>query len=499
MTVADATRAVDEPVTARTAIRSPRLLSREVMAGLVTTLALVPEVISFSIIAGVDPMVSLVASVVMALTMSILGGRPAVITAAAGSVALVIAPLVHSHGVQYVLPTIVLAGIIQISFGLAGLARLMRYIPRSVMIGFVNALGILIFKAQITHIVHVSWLAYALFGLTLAIIFLAPRLTRAVPAPLIAIVVVTVVVIIAHLTVPNVGQEGPLTGHLPGITPFDVPFTAHTLQLIWPTALSVALVGLLETLLTAKLVDEITDTRSHKGRESWALGIANIAAGFYGGIGGCAMIGQTVVNVKIGRARTRISTIVAGLFLLILITGLSSIMRQIPMVALAAVMMIVAVSTVDWHSVKPATLKRMPLPETTVMIVTVVVVVATDNLAIGVVVGVVLAMILFARRVARVIAVDRIVDEAGTSVRYQVTGPLFFGSSNDLVDQFSYALDPVIVAVDLTRAQIWDASSVAALDSIETKYRDRGITVTFEGFDERSAGFHRRLTGQFGA
>jgi SulP family sulfate permease len=470
-----------------------------VLAGLVTTLALIPEVISFSIVAGVDPMVSLVASVVLALTMSVLGGRPGVVTAAAGSVALVIAPLVHSHGVRYVLPAVVLGGIIQIAFGLAGLARLMRFVPRSVMIGFVNALGILIFKAQITHVVHVSWLAYALFALTLAIIVVVPRITRAVPAPLIAIVVVTAIVIVARLSVPNVADEGPLTGRLPGVTPFDVPFSIHTLRVVWPTALSVALVGLMESLLTAKLVDEITDTRSHKGRESWALGIANIAAGLYGGIGGCAMIGQTVVNVKIGRARTRISTAVAGLFLLALITGLSSVMRQIPMVSLAAVMMVVALATVDWHSVKPATLRRMPLPETTVMVVTVAVVVATGNLAIGVVVGVVLAMILFARRVAHVITVQRTIDPEAASVRYEVSGPLFFGSSNDLFDQFSYAQDPPSVTVDLSRAQIWDASTVAALDSIESKYRDHGATLTIEGLDARSTDFHRRLTGQFGA
>jgi SulP family sulfate permease len=494
--VAVALPAVARAESVRSALRSPRLLTREVLAGLVTTLALVPEVISFSIVAGVDPMVSLVASVVLALTMSFLGGRPAVITAAAGSVALVVAPLVDSHGVAYVLPAVVLGGLLQIAFGLAGLARLTRFIPRSVMIGFVNALGILIFKAQIDHVVHVSWLAYALFALTLAIIVIVPRFTKVIPAPLIAIIVVTAVVIIAHLRVPNVSDEGPLNGKLPGITPFDVPFDLHTLQYIWPTAVSVALVGLMETLLTAKLVDEITDTRSHKGRESWALGIANIAAAFYGGIGGCAMIGQTVVNVKIGRARTRISTTVAALFLLALITGLSSVMRQIPMVALAAVMMVVALSTVDWHSVKPSTLKRMPLPETLVMVVTVAVVVATGNLAIGVIFGVILAMVLFARRVAHVITVRRDLSADERSVRYEVTGPLFFGSSNDLVDQFTYTQDPPAVTVDLSRAQIWDASTVAALDSIETKYRGRGVEVTIEGLDERSTGFHQRLTGQ---
>jgi SulP family sulfate permease len=286
---------------------------------------------------------------------------------------------------------------------------------------------------------------------------------------------------------------------MPGLTPFLFPLDLATFQLVLPTALSVAFVGLMETLLTAKLVDDITDTPSHKGRESWALGVSNILAGFYGGIAGCAMIGQTVLNVKTGQARTRISTFVAGLFLLALVTGLSSVMGQIPMVALAAVMMVVAVTTVDWHSLKPTTLKRMPLPETIVMVATVAVVVLTGNLAYGVLVGVVLAMVLFARRVAHVISVDRTVAGDGESVRYDVVGPLFFGSSNDLVEHFAYADDPGTVTIDLSRAQIWDASTVAALDSIETKYEAHGATVTIQGLDERSTGFHRRLTGQLGA
>nr|WP_223269622.1 SulP family inorganic anion transporter [Frigoribacterium sp. ACAM 257] len=513
----------------RAVLRSPRLLTREALAGIVTTLALVPEVISFSVIAGVDPMVSLVASVVLAVVMSLLGGRPAMVTAAAGSVALVIAPLVRTHGVEYVLPTVLLAGVIQIVFGTAGLARLMRFIPRSVMIGFVNALGILIFVAQVPHLVDVPWIVYPLFALTIAIVVLLPRFTRVVPAPLVAIVVVTVIVVAAGLTdVHTVGDEGPMGGGLPGLTPWLVPFSPETLGIILPTALSVAFVGLMETLLTAKLVDDITETPSHKGKESWALGVANIAAGAYGGIAGCAMIGQTVVNVKIGRARTRVSTLAAGLFLLLLVTGLSSVMARIPMVALAAVMMVVAITTVDWHSVRPSTLRRMPLPETLVMVVTVAVVVATNNLAIGVAVGVLLAMVLFARRIAHVIRVERTVEPAvepaaaavtdpdGSArpharVRYDVVGPLFFGSSNDLVEHFAYADDAALaeeaavasrpdatVLVDLSRASVWDASSVAALDSVEAKFAAHGLAVEFVGLDERSGSFHGRLTGQLG-
>jgi len=365
-----------------------------------------------------------------------------------------------------------------------------------VMIGFVNALGILIFAAQVPHILNVPWLVYPLFVLSVAIILILPRFTLAVPAPLIAIVVVTAIVMIGNLTVPSVGGEGAMPPGLPRITPWLVPLDLETLRIVWPTALSVAFVGLLETLLTAKLVDELTDTRSHKGRESWALGIANIAAAFYGGIAGCAMIGQTVVNVKIGRARTRVSTAVAALVLLLLVTGLSGLMAQIPMVALAAVMMIVALKTINWHSVQPATLKRMPIPETLVMAVTVATTVATSNLALGVAAGVLLAMVLFARRVAHVIRAERTLSHDGLSVRYDVHGPLFFGSSNDLVERFCYGADPKAVAIDLTHSQIWDASSVAALDSIETKYRAHGATVLFTGLDPRSFAFRERLTGQ---
>jgi SulP family sulfate permease len=480
----------------RATLRNPKLLSIEVLAGVVTTLALIPEVISFSVIAGVDPKVSLIASVVLAISMSILGGRPAMITAAAGAVALVVAPLVKEHGVEYLLPAVVLAGLVQILFGVTGLARLMRFIPRSVMIGFVNALGILIFVAQVPHLLGVPWLVYPLFVLTVLIVLLLPRVTTAVPAPLVAIVVVTAITMIAHLSIPNVSDQGDVSGGLPGVTPLLVPLNLETLGIIWPTALSVAFVGLMETLLTAKLVDGITGTRSMKSRESWALGIANILAGLYGGIAGCAMIGQTIVNVKLGRARTRISTFIAGAFLLLLVTVFSDLMGQIPMVALAAVMMIVALTTINWHSLAPETLKRMPLPETIVMLTTVAIVVVTGNLAIGVAAGAVLAMVFFARRVAHVVRVERTPSADGTSVTYAVNGPLFFGSSNDLVEQFDPAHDPASVVVDLSRAQIWDASTVAALDSIEMLYRESGSIVTFSGLDERSTAFHTRLTGK---
>ncbi|MEY8713072.1 SulP family inorganic anion transporter [Mangrovibacter phragmitis] len=489
----------DNPTTAVSVadvLRSPGRLFRESLAGVLTALALIPEVISFSVIAGVDPKVSLVASIVLCLSMSVLGGRPAMVTAAAGSVALVIGPMVRDHGVGYIMPAVILAGIIQIMFGTLGLARMMRYIPRSVMTGFVNALGILIFFAQVPHVLGQSTLVWALFAATLAIVIFLPRIFSAIPAPLIAVVLITTISVSMGLALPVVGDEGPMHAGLPSINSLMVPLNLETLKIIWPCALSVAFVGLMESLLTARLVDDLTDTPSSKRRESWGLGVANIFAAFYGGIAGCAMIGQTIVNVELGKARTRVSTIAAGLFLLLMVTGLSEIMAKIPMVVLAGIMMIVAYKTVDWHSLQPKTLRRMPLPETLVMLVTVITTVWTGNLAIGVVGGVIFATLLFARRVAHVIHAERQLDEAGHTVYYQVRGPLFFASSNDLFEHFNYADDPQNVVIDLTHAQIWDASTVAALDAIEHRYQKHGCQVSFEGLDMRSSEFHARLSGK---
>jgi len=479
----------------RAILRDPRLIGVEALAGAVTVLALIPEVISFSIIAGVDPVNALVASAVLAISMSFLGGRPAMVTAAAGSVALVVAPLVHAEGVEYLLPTVILAGVIQIVFGVTGLARAMRFIPRSVMIGFVNALGILIFVAQISSLINVPWQVYPLFVLTLLIIWLFPKLTTVVPAPLVAIVAVTALTVAVGITVPTVGDEGHVTGGLPGITPFAVPFTLQTLLLVAPTAIAVAFVGLIESLLTAKLVDDLTDSPSSKKRESWGLGVANILSGLWGGVAGCAMIGQTVVNVKIGHARTRLSTLFAGVYLLLFVAVFSSVMAVIPMVALAAVMMVVAVRTVDWNSVRPSVVRRMPRSETVVMVVTVASVVITSNLAIGVGVGAVLAALLLLQRAASAFDVVRELSEDGAVVVYRVRGALFFASSSGLADRFFHADDPGRVVIDLTESRIWDASSVAALDAIEEKYRGNGATVEVRGLDERSANFHGRITG----
>jgi SulP family sulfate permease len=378
-------------------LRSPKLLTREMLAGVITALALIPEVISFSVVAGVDPKVSLIASVVLCLALSVLGGRPAMVTAAAGSVALVIGPMVHQHGVQYILPAVLMAGVIQILFGVLGMARLMRFIPQSVMTGFVNALGILIFFAQVPHFWSRSPLIVGLFVLTLLIVLWVPRYIKSIPSPLIAIVLLTLFTVSTGQILPTVGDEGSMSGGLPGLTELLVPLNVQTLSIIWPCALSIAFVGLLESLLTAKLVDELTATPSSKRRESIGLGVGNILSGFYGGIAGCAMIGQTIVNVEMGKGRSRISTLAAGIVLLILVTALSDVMAKIPMAVLAGIMAIVAVKTFSWHSLQPATVKNAPIAETVVILVTVAATVSTGNLAIGVLGGIIVMALLPAR------------------------------------------------------------------------------------------------------
>ncbi|UOQ57014.1 SulP family inorganic anion transporter [Leucobacter allii] len=483
------------------ALRSPRLLTREALAGLVVALALIPEAISFSIIAGVDPKVGLFSSFIMAITIAFVGGRPAMITAATGAVALVIAPVAREHGMDYFIATVLLAGVLQIVLAACGVAKLMRFIPRSVMVGFVNALAILIFMAQLPELIGVPWMVYPLVAVGLLIMIVMPRITKAVPAPLVSIVVVTAAAVVFAITVPTVGDTGELPRSLPELVIPNVPLTVETLAIIAPYALAMALVGLMESLMTAKLVDDVTDTHSNKTRESWGQGVANLVSGLFGGMGGCAMIGQTMINVKVSGARTRISTFLAGVFLLILIVLLGDVVAIIPMAALVAVMIMVSVGTFDWHSIRPATLRRMPKSETTVMVVTVAVVVATHNLAIGVVVGVFVASVMFVRRVAHFATVAREVTEHRGEARahYTVIGELFFASSNDLTTQFEYANDPRRIVIDMTQSHIWDASTVAALDAIVTKYEQRGKTVELIGMNASTTAFHTRLSGGLGA
>ncbi|WP_217132867.1 SulP family inorganic anion transporter [Leucobacter chinensis] len=495
----DKTRYRPEP-SVLTALKSPRILTREVLAGLVVALALIPEAISFSIIAGVDPKVGLFSSFIMAVTIAFVGGRPAMITAATGAIALVIAPVAREYGMDYFIATVLLAGILQIVLAVLGVAKLMRFIPRSVMVGFVNALAILIFTAQLPQLIGVPWMVYPLVAVGLVIMVFMPKITKVVPAPLVSIIIVTAAVVVFAIHVPTVGDQGELPRSLPELFVPNVPLTWETLTIIAPYALAMALVGLMESLMTAKLVDDVTDTHSNKTRESWGQGVANIASGLFGGMGGCAMIGQTMINVKASGARTRISTFLAGVFLLILIVVLGDVVAIIPMAALVAVMIMVSVGTFDWHSIRPSTLKRMPKSETAVMVITVAVVVATHNLAVGVIVGVFVAAIMFVRRVAHLVDVTREVTEHFGELRanYTVEGQLLFASSNDLTTMFEYAADPDRVVIDLSKSHVWDASTVAALDAIQTKYEHHGKTVEFVGMNDYTTAFHARLTGGLG-
>lgn len=482
------------------ALRSPKILTREALAGLVVALALIPEAISFSIIAGVDPRVGLFSSFIMAVSIAVLGGRPAMITGATGAIALVIAPIAHEYGLDYFIATVILAGVFQIVLALFGAAKLMRFIPRSVMVGFVNALAILIFIAQLPQLIGVPWMVYPLVAVGLIIMVFMPKITKIIPAPLVSIVIVTVAVIVAAINVPSVGDQGDLPDSLPQLFFPNVPISFETFQIIAPTALAMALVGLMESLMTAKLVDDVTDTHSNKTREGWGQGTANVLSGFFGGMGGCAMIGQTMINVKASGARTRISTFLAGIFLLILVVALGDIVAIIPMAALVAVMIMVSVGTFDWHSIKISTLKRLPKSETFVMVVTVIVVVATHNLAIGVIVGVFVASVMFVRRVAHFVSVERQLGEfkGRAEAKYNVTGELFFASSNDLTTLFEYAKDPDHVVIDMSQSHIWDASTVATLDAVETKYEQHGKKVKIIGMNDYTDDFHTRLTGGLG-
>ena len=481
----------------RNALRSPKQLRTEVLAGAAVALALIPEAISFSILAGVDPQVGLFASFTMAVTIAFVGGRRAMISAATGAVALVIAPVVKERGRDYLSATVLLAGLLQIVFSIAGAAKLMRFLPRSVMVGFVNALAIVIFMAQIPELVGVPLVVYPMVVLGLSILVFLPKFSKVVPAPLVVIVLLSITALVFGMDIPTVSDQGELPKSLPTLFIPDVPISLETLRIIFPYAFAMALVGLLESLMTAKLVDDITDTHSDKTREGWGQGVANLVSGLFGGMGGCAMIGQTMINVKTSGARTRISTFAAGVFLLILVVGLGETVGKIPMAALVAVMIMVSVGTMDWHSIHPRTLRQMPLSATTIMLTTVVVTVTTHNLAYGVILGVIVAMVFFARRVAHFTEVVVVGHPDDDTCVYAVRGVLFFASSNDLYTQFDYVNDPKNIIIDLSQAQIYDSSTVAALDAIVMKYQNKGKQVTITGINEPSARWNA-LSGNFG-
>lgn len=456
----------------------------DILAGIVVALALIPEALAFSIIAGVDPKVGLYAAFSIAVVSAIAGGRPGMISAATGAVALLIGSLVKNHGVEYVLAAGILAGLLQIGAGFLGLGALMRFVSRSVITGFVNALAILIFLAQLPQLHDVPSYVYAMVAGGLAIIYLLPRLTKAVPSPLICIIVLTAISMALHLNVPTVGDMGAFPDELPVFAFPQVPFSLDTLHIIFPYSVSIALVGLLESLMTASIVDDYTDTPSSKNRECRGQGCANIVAGFLGGMPGCAMIGQTVINLKSG-GRGRLSTFVAGAFLLVLVVFLGPWVRQIPMAALVAVMIMVSISTFDWRSI--IRLKTNPKSSSIVMLATVAAVVSTDNLAIGVGLGVLLSALFFADKARRILKVESTIDPHSGERRYTVRGQVFFASSEALVSEFDFKESIQAVRLDLSHAHFWDITAIEALDRVVQKFRRNGIMVEVTGLNRASA------------
>jgi sulfate permease, SulP family len=456
----------------------------DILAGLVVALALIPEAIGFSIIAGVDPRVGLYASFSIAVIIALVGGRPGMISAATAAVAVLVVPLVRDNGLDYLFAATVLMGVIQLIAGFLRVDLLMHYVSRSVITGFVNALAILIFMAQLPQLIGVTWHTYAMVAAGLAVIYLFPRLTKALPSPLLAIVLLSILSLWLGLPVNTVGDMGELPSTLPYFQLPDVPFTLETLQIILPYSLTMAAVGLLESLLTAQIVDDLTDTPSDKARESKGQGIANFATGFFGGMGGCAMIGQSVINVKSGGS-TRLSTFVAGLFLLILIVGLGPWVAQIPMPALVAVMVMVSIGTFSWSSIK--NLRTHPWQSSVVMLATVLVVVWTHDLAQGVLVGVLLSGIFFASKVRRLFAIGSELSADGATRTYHLTGEVFFASVERFVDAFDFKEVIEHVVIDVSKAHFWDISAVGALDKAVLKFRREGTRVEIVGLNEASA------------
>jgi len=455
----------------------------DLLAGLVVALALIPEAIAFSIIAGVDPKIGLYASFSIAVLISFTGGRPGMISAATAATAVLMVTLVKDHGLQYLLAATVLAGLLQIAAGVLGLARVMRFVSRSVMTGFVNALAILIFMAQLPELIGVPWLTYVMVAAGLAIIYLVPMVFRAIPSPLICIVVLTAVALATGMDVRTVGDMGELPDTLPIFLLPDIPLTFETLQIILPYSIGVAAVGLLESLMTAQIVDELTDTPSDKNRECVGQGISNSVTGFFGGMAGCAMIGQSMINVKSG-GRGRLSTFTAGVALLFLILVLGDLVSRIPMAALVAIMIMVSIGTFSWSSIR--NLRDHPRSSSIVMLSVVVLVVYTHNLAIGVAAGVLLSGIFFAGKIAQIFRVTSTASPDGLSRTYKVEGQLFFASADDFTAAFDFreALDSVVI--DVSEAHIWDISSVAAVDMVVLKFRREGAEVDLRGMNAAS-------------
>ncbi|NLC60294.1 MAG: SulP family inorganic anion transporter [Gammaproteobacteria bacterium] len=456
----------------------------DVLAGTVVALALIPEAIAFSIIAGVDPKVGLYASFCIAVVIAFTGGRPGMISAATGAMALVMIDLVRDHGLQYLLAATLLTGVLQILAGVFRLGALMRFVSRSVITGFVNALAILIFMAQLPELIDVPWAVYAITAAGLAIIYGFPRLTRAIPSPLVAIVLLTAVAVMLDLDIRTVGDMGELPDSLPVFLFPDVPMNLETLRIIFPVSATLAVVGLLESLLTAQIVDKLTDTPSDKNRECTGQGIANIASGLVGGMAGCAMIGQSVINVKSG-GRGRLSAFTAGVLLLVLVVFAGPWVALIPMGALVAVMIMVSIGTFSWESIR--NLRTYPATSNIVMIATVGVTVFTGDLAKGVLTGVLLSALFFARKVGQVLHVQSRSANDGRERHYTVTGQVFFASADSFISRFDFKEAVEKVVIDVSGAHFWDLSAVGALDEVVLKLRREGTKVEVVGMNEASA------------
>ncbi|WP_114569823.1 SulP family inorganic anion transporter [Exiguobacterium flavidum] len=461
----------------------------DLLSGLVVALALVPEAIAFSLIAGVNPMVGLYASVIIAIVISLAGGRPAMISAATGAMALVVVDLVKDHGLDYLLAAGILAGLLQILFGYLGVAKLLRFIPNAVMVGFVNALAILIFSAQLPQFKGENWIMYAMALASLAIILIFPRITKAIPAPLVAIVIMTGISLYFTLDTRVIGDMGTISSALPQFFLPNVPLSLETVAIIFPYALSLAFVGLIESLLTARIIDGMTDTSSDKGRESRGQGIANIVAGFFGGMPGCAMIGQSVINVTSG-GRGRLSTFTAGTVLLLLMVTMNDLLMMIPMGALVGVMFFVSYATFDWKSI--AMLRKAQKSDSAIMLSTVFVTLVTHDLSLGVLTGILLASVLFASKAAN-ITIDRSVGKS--TVSYKVTGPLFFASTTTFLEQFDPAMDQDVrhVTIDCSEAHIFDDSGVKAIETVVEKYEAQGLEVKLIELNRESDALLARL------
>lgn len=459
----------------------------DVLSGLTVAFALIPEAIAFSILAGVSPMVGLYASFCIAVVISFAGGRPGMISAATGAMALLMGGLVRDHGIEYLFVATILAGILQIVMGQLKLGKWISFLPHSVMTGFVNALAILIFMAQLSHFSGQGWLMYGLVALTLAIIYIIPRFTKAVPSALVAIIIVSILSISLHLDVKTVGDMGAITSSLPVFHLPDVVLSWDMLKMIFPVSLSLAVVGLLESLMTATLIDDITNTTSDKNREMKGQGLANIVTGFFGGMAGCAMIGQSMVNMKSG-GRTRLSTLVSGVGLLFLIIVLGGVVKQIPMAALVGVMFMVCIGTFEWDSLR--SLHKIPKSDALVMIVTVVTVVATSNLSIGVGIGVLLSALVFAWKIARI----RIMHEEADEVRtYRVSGQMFFGTVTNFLSEFDPANDPEKIVIDFSKSHVWDHSAANSISKVIFKYRQVNKEVVITGLNEESTRLVERM------